>query len=122
MGLFGMSIPEEYGGLGLSMSEEVQAAFVLGQTSPVFRSLVGTNNGIGSQGIVFDTRVACPLHNWTIGLVDGRAQAPDEGCTPRFSVRVDARRVSLDARELEALALDVARPPAGPACRDATCA
>lgn len=54
MGLFGMSIPEEYGGLGLSMSEEVQAAFVLGQTSPVFRSLVGTNNGIGSQGIIID--------------------------------------------------------------------
>ncbi|MBA3043452.1 MAG: acyl-CoA dehydrogenase family protein [Gammaproteobacteria bacterium] len=54
MGLFGMSIPEEYGGLGLSMAEEVQAAFVLGQTSPVFRSLVGTNNGIGSQGIIID--------------------------------------------------------------------
>ena len=54
MGLFGMSIPEEYGGLGLTMAEEVQAAFVLGQTSPVFRSLVGTNNGIGSQGIIID--------------------------------------------------------------------
>ncbi len=54
MGLFGMSIPEEYGGLGLSMAEEVQAAFVLGQTSPAFRSLVGTNNGIGSQGIIID--------------------------------------------------------------------
>lgn len=54
MGLFGMSIPEEFGGLGLSMAEEVQAAFVLGQTSPVFRSLVGTNNGIGSQGIIID--------------------------------------------------------------------
>jgi len=54
MGLFGMSIPEEYGGLGLTMSEEVAAAFVLGQTSPVFRSLVGTNNGIGSQGIIID--------------------------------------------------------------------
>jgi acyl-CoA dehydrogenase len=54
MGLFGMSIPEEYGGLGLTMSEEVAAAFVLGQASPVFRSLVGTNNGIGSQGIIMD--------------------------------------------------------------------
>lgn len=54
MGLFGMAIPEEYGGLGLSMAEEVQAAFILGQTSPVFRSLVGTNNGIGSQGIIID--------------------------------------------------------------------
>jgi len=54
MGLFGLSIPEEYGGLGLSMYDEVQAAFVLGQTSPAFRSLVGTNNGIGSQGIIID--------------------------------------------------------------------
>jgi acyl-CoA dehydrogenase len=54
MGLFGMSIPEEFGGLGLTMAEEVAAAFVLGQTSPVYRSLVGTNNGIGSQGIIID--------------------------------------------------------------------
>jgi nitrite reductase (NADH) small subunit len=36
-----------------------------------------------SQGIVFGNRVACPLHNWTIGLSDGLAQAPDEGCTPQ---------------------------------------
>ncbi len=52
MGLFGLSIPEEYGGIGLSMEEEVGMAFELGQTSPAFRSLIGTNNGIGSQGIV----------------------------------------------------------------------
>lgn len=54
LGLFGLSIPEEYGGLGLTMSEEVQVAFRLGRTSPAFRSLIGTNNGIGSQGIVID--------------------------------------------------------------------
>jgi len=54
LGLFGLSIPEEYGGLGLTMSEEVQVAFGLGQTSPAFRSLIGTNNGIGSQGLVID--------------------------------------------------------------------
>ncbi|HYH18770.1 MAG TPA: acyl-CoA dehydrogenase family protein [Azospirillum sp.] len=54
MGLFGLSIPEEYGGLGLSMAEEVQVAFELGQTSPAFRSIIGTNNGIGSQGLVID--------------------------------------------------------------------
>src|SRR5688572_2100269 len=52
MGLFGMSIPEEYGGLGLTMEEEVTVAFELGRTSPVFRSILGTNNGIGSQGII----------------------------------------------------------------------
>ena len=54
LGLFGLSVPQEYGGLGLSMSEEVMIAFELGQTSPAFRSLIGTNNGIGSQGIVLD--------------------------------------------------------------------
>jgi acyl-CoA dehydrogenase len=54
LGLFGLSIPEAYGGLGLTMSEEVQVAFELGQTSPAFRSMIGTNNGIGSQGIVMD--------------------------------------------------------------------
>jgi acyl-CoA dehydrogenase len=52
LGLFGMSIPEEYGGLGLSMEEEVLVAFELGRTSPAFRSVIGTNNGIGSQGII----------------------------------------------------------------------
>ncbi|SMH62787.1 acyl-CoA dehydrogenase family protein [Azospirillum agricola] len=54
MGLFGLSIPEDYSGLGLTMAEEAQVAFELGQTSPVFRSLIGTNNGIGSQGLVID--------------------------------------------------------------------
>jgi acyl-CoA dehydrogenase len=54
MGLFGLSIPEEYGGLGLTMEEEVSIAFELGRASPAFRSLIGTNNGIGSQGIIID--------------------------------------------------------------------
>ena len=54
MGLFGMTIPEEYGGLGLTMEEEVFVAMELGRTSPAFRSLIGTNNGIGSAAIVFD--------------------------------------------------------------------
>ena len=54
MGLFGLSIPEEFGGLGLTMEEEALVAIELGQTSPAFRSIMGTNNGIGSQGIVMD--------------------------------------------------------------------
>lgn len=54
MGLFGLTIPEEYGGLGLTMEEEILVAMELGRTSPAFRSLIGTNNGIGSAGIVFD--------------------------------------------------------------------
>src|SRR3954470_13028512 len=52
MGLFGLSIPEEYGGLGLSMGEEVRVALELGRTTPAFRSVFGTNVGIGSQGLV----------------------------------------------------------------------
>ena len=52
LGLFGISIPTEYGGLGLSMEEEVLVAFELGWTSPAFRSVIGTNVGIGSQGVV----------------------------------------------------------------------
>jgi len=54
MGLFGLSIPEEYGGLGLSVEEEVRVIIEVGHTSPAFRSTFGTNNGIGSQGIVID--------------------------------------------------------------------
>jgi acyl-CoA dehydrogenase len=54
LGLFGLSIPAEYGGVGLTMEEEVAVAFELGRTSPAFRSLFGTNNGIGSQGIILD--------------------------------------------------------------------
>ena len=53
-----------------------------------------------SQGIVFGDSVACPLHNWTIGLVDGCAAAPDVGCAQRFSVRVDDGAVALDLAEL----------------------
>jgi nitrite reductase (NADH) small subunit len=70
-----------------------------------------------SQGIVFDQRVACPLHNWTIGLADGCAQTPDEGCTPRFAVRVADGLVHLDARELATHATDLTRPVAGPPTR-----
>lgn len=59
-----------------------------------------------SQGIVFGESVACPLHNWTIGLADGCARAPDEGCTPRFSVKIDAGVVHVDVDELNSIALD----------------
>lgn len=54
MGLFGLTIPETYGGLELTMEEEVMAMFELGRASPAFRSLIGTTVGIGSQGILFD--------------------------------------------------------------------
>ena len=67
-----------------------------------------------SQGIVFGTSVACPLHNQVIGLDDGCAKAPDEGCTPRFAVRVTDGIVHLDAAELAGHVLDLERPVAGP--------
>jgi acyl-CoA dehydrogenase len=54
LGLYGMTIPEEYGGFGLTAEEEMHVAFALGWAAPAFRSLIGTNNGIGSQGIVID--------------------------------------------------------------------
>ncbi|MFM0208278.1 acyl-CoA dehydrogenase family protein [Paraburkholderia sediminicola] len=54
LGLFGLTIPEQYGGLDLTMEEEVLVMFELGKTSPAFRSIIGTTVGIGSQGIVID--------------------------------------------------------------------
>ena len=54
MGLFGLTVPEEYGGIGLSVAQEVRVNFLLGQTAPAFRSVFGTNIGIGSQGILID--------------------------------------------------------------------
>lgn len=72
-----------------------------------------------SQGIVHGEHVACPLHNWNIGLADGAARAPDEGCTPRFACKVEGGQVLLDATELATHALDLAAPVAGPCLRAA---
>lgn len=54
LGFFGLSIPEAYGGLGLNMQEEIEVALAIGQAAPAFRSIFGTNVGIGSQAIVID--------------------------------------------------------------------
>lgn len=62
LGLFGLCIPEQYGGLGLTMEEEVLAAFEIAKASPCFRSLIGTNNGIGSQGLIVDGTEAQKNH------------------------------------------------------------
>ena len=70
-----------------------------------------------SQGIVFGESVACPLHNWTIGLADGNAAAPDVGCTTVFAIKVEDGQVFLDADELAGKALNAVRPVAGPATR-----
>ncbi|MFB4313647.1 acyl-CoA dehydrogenase family protein [Actinomadura sp. 21ATH] len=52
MGLFGYALPEQYGGLGLTLSEEVRLCFELGYASPAFRSMFGTSNGIAGQVLV----------------------------------------------------------------------
>ncbi len=54
LGLFGLSISEEYDGLGLTLEEEIRVVFELCKASPIFRSVIGTNVGIGALGIVFD--------------------------------------------------------------------
>ncbi|MBM4361166.1 MAG: acyl-CoA dehydrogenase family protein [Deltaproteobacteria bacterium] len=96
MGLFGMSIPEEFGGLGLTMEEEVHVAFELGHTSPAFRSVLGTNNGIGSQAIIlFGTPEQ--KQRYLPGLASGQIigsfalTEPDAG-SDAGSVRTLARR------------------------------
>ena len=81
-----------------------------GETIAVFRTAQDTvfaladkcphKGGPLSQGIVFGDSVACPLHNWTIGLVDGCAASPDVGCAQRFSVKVEDGAVALDMAEL----------------------
>jgi acyl-CoA dehydrogenase len=62
LGLFGMTIPEQFGGLGLNTEEECYVVMELGRTSPAFRSVIGTNNGIGSQGLVMDGTEAQKAH------------------------------------------------------------
>ena len=97
LGLFGLSIPEAYGGLGLTMEEEVMVALELGYTSPAFRSVIGTNNGIGSQGIIVDGTEAQRRH-WLPLMAEGRVigafalTEPDVG-SDAGSVRTTARRV-----------------------------
>jgi len=70
LGLFGLSIPEAYGGLGLSMEDECRVAIELGHASPAFRSVVGTNVGIGSQGLVMYGTEAQKAQ-WLPGIASG---------------------------------------------------
>ncbi|HEY1837674.1 MAG TPA: acyl-CoA dehydrogenase family protein [Rhizomicrobium sp.] len=96
LGLFGLSIPAEYGGLGLTMEEEVLVCFELGQTSPAFRSVIGTNVGIGSQGVVMFGSDA-QKNEWLPKLASGEVVAsfaltePGAG-SDAASVRVTAIR------------------------------
>ena len=104
LGLFGLSIPEEYGGLDLSMEDECLVAIELGRTSPAFRSAFGTNVGIGSQGLVmFGT--AEQKAKWLPGIASGEivtsfALTEPEAGSDSASVRTRAtpRRRRLCAR------------------------
>ncbi len=96
LGLFGLSIPTEYGGLGLNMEEEVLVAIELGHTSPAFRSVIGTNVGIGSQGVVmYGTQEQ--KNEWLPKLASGEVVAsfaltePDAG-SDAASLRTSAIR------------------------------
>jgi acyl-CoA dehydrogenase len=97
MGLFGLTIPEQYGGIGLNVEEEVQIVMTLCNASPAFRSLVGTNNGIGSLGIVLAGN-AVQKDEWLPRLASGEVIAsfaltePDAG-SDAGSVRTKADKV-----------------------------
>ncbi|HEV8390523.1 MAG TPA: acyl-CoA dehydrogenase family protein [Dongiaceae bacterium] len=96
LGLFGLSIPEEFGGLSLTMEEEILAAFEIGRTSPAFRSVFGTNNGIGSQGIIIDGTPA-QKQAWLPRLATGEliasfALTEAEAGSDAASLKTSARR------------------------------
>jgi acyl-CoA dehydrogenase len=70
LGLFGLAVPEEFGGLDLDMETECLVGFELGRTSPAFRSVAGTNIGIGSQALVlFGTEAQ--KSKWLPGIASG---------------------------------------------------
>lgn len=100
MGLFGLTIPESYGGLGLTMEEEALVMIELCQTAPAFRSLIGTTVGIGSQGILMDGTPE-QKDRWLPRLASGELIAsfaltePESG-SDAASIRTRARRDGSD--------------------------
>jgi len=74
MGLYGFTIPEQYGGLGLAVSEEVRLAFELGWTSPALRSLFGTNNGIAGH-VLMEGGTEEQKREWLPRLASGEVTA-----------------------------------------------
>ena len=87
MGLYGYALPGEFGGLGLSVEQQVLLTMELGYTSPAFRSLFGTNNGIAGQVLVLAGTEEQRKH-WLPRLASGEVVAsfaltePDAGSDP----------------------------------------
>jgi acyl-CoA dehydrogenase len=87
MGLYGYALPGEFGGLGLSVAQQVLLTMELGYTSPAFRSLFGTNNGIAGQVLVLAGTEEQRKH-WLPRLASGEVVAsfaltePDAGSDP----------------------------------------
>jgi acyl-CoA dehydrogenase len=104
LGLFGWALPEEYGGLGLGMAEDVRLAIELGHTTPAFRSLFGTNNGIAGQAIVnYGTpdqktrwlpRLAAGQAIASFALTEAEAGSDPSGLTSKAVREGDRYRVS----------------------------
>ncbi|NRF67674.1 acyl-CoA dehydrogenase family protein [Aquincola sp. S2] len=96
LGLFGLTVPESYGGLGLTMEEEALVMIELCKTAPAFRSLIGTTVGIGSQGILIDGTPE-QKDRWLPALARGELIAsfaltePESG-SDAASIRTRARR------------------------------
>ena len=98
MGLYGYALPAEFGGLGLSVEQQVRLTMELGYTSPAFRSLFGTNNGIAGQVLVL-AGTEEQRKQWLPRLASGEVVAsfaltePDAGSDPSRLV-TSARPVS----------------------------
>lgn len=95
MGLFGYALPEEYGGLGLSLLEDVRLAFEFGRTTPAFRSMFGTNNGIAGQVLAkfgTDAQKQEYLPRLTAGAVASFALTEAEAGSDPSTLKTSARR------------------------------
>lgn len=100
MGLFGLSTPQQYGGIGVNAAQESRLIEALCYASLSFRSLIGTNVGIGSQGIVMDGTTA-QKERWLPAVASGEIVAsfaltePDNG-SDAGGIRTSARRGGSD--------------------------
>ncbi len=107
LGLFGLSIPEEYGGLGLSTFGEVLVYEELTKTNAAFRSRIGTSNGIGTAGIVIDgaeeqkrkylPRIACG--EWTSAFALSEPEAGSDAANIKTEARRDGDHWVLNGRK-----------------------